>query len=153
MRLPRTTLPSDLHLVQKYIDNQLVGFFQDETTAPNIETTFNIALIADDLRMRVLQVELLTQTILQMLNKCNVIKFLTPAHERLKKKKEQYKVEIVEVVSRKNSKKHRRRKRRNNNSSSNNSEEDDDGEPSDSYDSCDDVEESSNSSSESESGC
>ena len=152
MRLPKTTLPSDLHLVQKYIDNQLVGFFQDETTAPNIETTFNIALIADDLKMRVLQVELLTQTILQMLNKCNVIKFLTPAHERLKKKTEQYKVEIVEVVSRKNSKKHRRRKRRSSSSGSDD-DDDDDGEPSDSYDSCDDVEESSNSSSESESGC
>ena len=52
MRLPNDTLPSVLHLVQKYIDNQLIGFFSDASTAPDIDTTFKVALIADNLRMR-----------------------------------------------------------------------------------------------------
>ena len=82
MRLPKNTLPSVLHLVQKYIDGQLVGFFSDASTAPDIDTTFKVALIADDLKMRQLQGELLTHTILQMLNKANVIEFLTTAYLR-----------------------------------------------------------------------
>ena len=64
MRLPRDTLPSVLHLVQKYIDNQLEGLFSDPSMAPDIVTLFKVALIADDLKMRKLQAELLTNTVL-----------------------------------------------------------------------------------------
>ena len=64
MRLPRDTLPSVLHLVQKYIDNQLEGFFSDPGMQPDIDTLFKVALIADDLKMRNLQAELLTNTVL-----------------------------------------------------------------------------------------
>ena len=68
---------------------------------PDIDTLFKIALIADDLKMRTLQAELLTNTVLQMLNKQNVIEYLSPAQARLKKNRDMYRMEEIEIVSEK----------------------------------------------------
>ena len=92
-----------------------------------------------------------------MLNKQNVIEYLTPAHAQLKKNREMYRMEEIVIVSEKYKKvkKHRKRKRRreSSNSSSSSSSDSDSGEGmSDSYDSCEDVDESSSNESSSESG-
>lgn len=68
---------------------------------PDIDTLFKVALIADDLKMRNLQAELLTNTVLQMLNKQNVIEYLSPAQARLKKNRDMYRMEEIEIVSEK----------------------------------------------------
>ena len=82
-----------------------------------MDTMFKIALLADDLKMRKLQAEILTRTMIQMLNRNNVIHYLTPAHLRLQRKHNEYRTEKVEVSIKKQKQRKKKQKRQNNSNS------------------------------------
>ena len=90
IRLPKTTLPSVLLLVIKFIDNK---FLMDSSM--DLETSFHIAMIADELKMRKLESELLSTTIMQLINKQNVLFFLNTTWLRVSEKRKQYRGEVV----------------------------------------------------------
>lgn len=134
MRLSKDTLPSILLLVLKYIDNK---FFFDQSM--DLDTSFRVAKIADELKMRDLERDLLCKTIILMINKQNVIYFLNTAYEKVEEKKKQYRGELVLVQPNSDSesdKKRKKKKGRKDDSENSNSE-------SDSCSSCSDVSESS----------
>mmetsp|Transcript_30020 Transcript_30020/g.37151 ORF Transcript_30020/g.37151 Transcript_30020/m.37151 type:complete len:123 (+) Transcript_30020:367-735(+) len=118
MRLSKQTLPSIFILVLQYIDNK---FFFDASM--DFETSFKVVQIADELKMRKLESELLCETIMQAINKQNVIPLLNTTHDRLIQKKDEYHTAAVAVPhsddleserqsERRNKKKGKRRKGR-----------------------------------------
>jgi len=107
MRLSKNTLPSVLLLVLKYIDNK---FFFDQHM--DLDTSFRVANIADELKMRDLERELLCKTIMLMINKQNVIQFLNTAFDKVEEKKKQYRGELVPVKPPSDSDSNRKRRKR-----------------------------------------
>ena len=75
IRLTKQTLPSVLLLAIQYIEDKFVPDNQLD-----METVFRLAKVADELKMRELENDLLTRTAMQLLNKNNVILYIGEAH-------------------------------------------------------------------------
>lgn len=92
MRLSKDTLPSVLLIMIRFIEEK---FIFDNTV--DLDTTFMCVKIADQLKMRNLERELLTTLVMQMINKVNVIDYVGPAHVQVVAKKKMYRGEMVLV--------------------------------------------------------
>ena len=76
-RLSKNTYPSILMLVIQHIDQQ--HSFENL----DLDTAFKVVLVADELRMRQLEHELLWTQVVQMINKTNVLDYLSIASRKL----------------------------------------------------------------------